>query len=99
VKKGVAVTAYRTINVNGADVFYRESGEDAATTLLLLHGYPSSSVQYQSLMDDLEDRFHLIATELHLLDHFATATHHDEIAALIAAFLAEHTSRITSAVA
>jgi pimeloyl-ACP methyl ester carboxylesterase len=57
------MTAYRTIEVNGAKVFYRESGEHAATTLLLLHGYPSSSAQYQSLMEDLEDRYRVVAPD------------------------------------
>ena len=57
------MTAYRTIEVNGAEVFYREGGEQAGTKLLLLHGYPSSSAQYQSLMEDLEDRYHVIAPD------------------------------------
>jgi pimeloyl-ACP methyl ester carboxylesterase len=57
------MTAYRTINVDGSEVFYREGGERAASVLLLLHGYPSSSAQYQSLMDRLEDRFHVVAPD------------------------------------
>ena len=57
------MTAYRTIDVDGAEVFYREGGEHASTTLLLLHGFPSSSSQYQSLMDRLEDRYHVIAPD------------------------------------
>lgn len=57
------MTAYRTIDVDGAGVFYREGGERAATTLLLLHGFPSSSSQYQTLMDRLEDRLHVIAPD------------------------------------
>ena len=57
------MTAYRTIEVDGAGVFYREGGEQADTTLLLLHGFPSSSAQYQSLMGRLEDRYHVIAPD------------------------------------
>jgi pimeloyl-ACP methyl ester carboxylesterase len=57
------MTAYRTIEVDGTEVFYREDGEHAARALLLLHGYPSSSAQYQSLMDHLTDRFHVIAPD------------------------------------
>jgi pimeloyl-ACP methyl ester carboxylesterase len=54
---------YRTIAVDGADVFYREGGDRAARTLLLLHGFPSSSAQYQSLMERLEDHNHVIAPD------------------------------------
>jgi pimeloyl-ACP methyl ester carboxylesterase len=57
------MTAYRTIQVDGSDVFYREGGEPAAPTLLLLHGFPSSSAQYQSLMERLEDRYHVMAPD------------------------------------
>ncbi len=55
--------AFRTIPVDGTDVFYREGGEEATPALLLLHGFPSSSAQYQSLMGRLEDRYHVIAPD------------------------------------
>ena len=51
------MTAYRTIQVDGIEVFYREGGEPGAQALLLLHGYPSSSAQYERLMERLEDRY------------------------------------------
>jgi pimeloyl-ACP methyl ester carboxylesterase len=54
---------YRTIGVDGTDVFYREGGDSAAQALLLLHGFPSSSAQYQSLMERLEDRYYVIAPD------------------------------------
>jgi pimeloyl-ACP methyl ester carboxylesterase len=57
------MTAYRTIQVEGTEVFYREGGDRGAAALLLLHGFPSSSAQYQSLMDRLEARFHVIAPD------------------------------------
>jgi pimeloyl-ACP methyl ester carboxylesterase len=57
------MTAYRTIDVDGTQVFYRESGEIAAPTLLLLHGFPSSSAQYERLMGNLAERYHLIAPD------------------------------------
>jgi pimeloyl-ACP methyl ester carboxylesterase len=57
------MTAYRTIEVGGADVFYREAGEQQATALLLLHGFPSSSAQYERLMGRLADRYHVIAPD------------------------------------
>jgi pimeloyl-ACP methyl ester carboxylesterase len=57
------MTAYRTSQVNGTEVFYREGGDPAAPTLLLLHGFPSSSAQYQQLIERLEDRYHVIAPD------------------------------------
>ena len=57
------MTAYRTIQVHGTEVFHREGGDPGAKTLLLLHGYPSSSAQYGALMERLEDRFHVIAPD------------------------------------
>ena len=57
------MTAYRTVDVDGVDVFYREAGDPEAPTLLLLHGFPTSSTQYQELMDRLSDRFHLVAPD------------------------------------
>jgi pimeloyl-ACP methyl ester carboxylesterase len=56
--------AYRTTRVDGTEIFYREGGEGSARTLLLLHGFPSSSAQYQALMERLEDRYHVIAPDL-----------------------------------
>lgn len=57
------MTAYRTVNVDGVEVFYREAGDRAAQTLLLLHGFPTSSTQYQELIDRLVHRFHLVAPD------------------------------------
>jgi pimeloyl-ACP methyl ester carboxylesterase len=54
---------YRTIDAGGTPVFYREGGDPAASTLLLLHGFPSSSAQYGELMERLEHRFHVIAPD------------------------------------
>ena len=57
------MTKYRTVEVDGADVFYREGGERGTPALLMLHGFPSSSAQYQSLMTRLEDRYHVVAPD------------------------------------
>jgi pimeloyl-ACP methyl ester carboxylesterase len=57
------MTAHRTIDVNGVEVFYREAGDPQAPTLLLLHGFPTSSTQYGELIDRLSDRFHLVAPD------------------------------------
>lgn len=55
---------YRTIDVDGPDVFYREAGDPGAPNLLLLHGFPSSSHMFRDLIPLLADRFHLIAPDL-----------------------------------
>jgi pimeloyl-ACP methyl ester carboxylesterase len=57
------MTAYRTIEIDGIEVFYREGGDALARTLLLLHGFPSSSAQYEALMKRLQDRFRVIAPD------------------------------------
>jgi pimeloyl-ACP methyl ester carboxylesterase len=54
---------YRTITVNGSEVFYREGGDSSAPTLLLLHGFPSSSAQYEQLMQRLASSCHVIAPD------------------------------------
>ena len=56
-------TAYRTVDVNGLSVFYREAGPQDAPVILLLHGFPSSSRMWQPLLDRLADRFRLVAPD------------------------------------
>jgi pimeloyl-ACP methyl ester carboxylesterase len=56
--------AYRTADVDGRTVFYREAGASDAPTLLLLHGYPSASHMFRELIPLLADRFHLVAPDL-----------------------------------
>lgn len=58
-----AATAYRTTSVDGLDIFYREAGDPAAPTVLLLHGFPSSSHMFRELIPALADRFHLVAPD------------------------------------
>lgn len=53
----------RTATVDGLDVFYREAGDPANPTLVLLHGFPSSSHMYRGLMAELADAYHLIAPD------------------------------------
>jgi pimeloyl-ACP methyl ester carboxylesterase len=57
------MSTYRTIDVNGSEIFYREAGDPAAPTLLLLHGFPSSSAQYEQLMRELAGDLHVIAPD------------------------------------
>lgn len=54
---------YRTMKVDGLNIFYREAGLRSAPTLLLLHGLPSSSRMFQPLLTRLADRYHLIAPD------------------------------------
>jgi pimeloyl-ACP methyl ester carboxylesterase len=54
---------YRTIQVAGLSIFYREAGSQNAPTILLLHGLPSSSRMFQALLTRLADDYHLIAPD------------------------------------
>src|SRR6476646_1594010 len=54
-------TIYRTMQVDGLSIFYREAGAKDAPTLLLLHGLPSSSRMFEPLFARLSDRYHLVA--------------------------------------
>src|ERR1700677_4029833 len=54
---------YRTVKVDGLSIFYREAGTKDAPTILLLHGLPSSSRMFQSLLTRLADKYHLIAPD------------------------------------
>jgi pimeloyl-ACP methyl ester carboxylesterase len=56
-------TFYRTIHIDGLSIFYREAGPKDAPTLLLLHGFPSSSRMFEPLFARLSDRYHLIAPD------------------------------------
>ena len=55
---------YRKVAVDGLDVFYREAGAVNKPTLLLLHGFPSSSHMFRDLIPLLADRFHIVAPDL-----------------------------------
>jgi pimeloyl-ACP methyl ester carboxylesterase len=54
---------FKTVSVEGLDIFYREAGEAHAPKLVLLHGFPSSSHQYRDLIPALAQRFHVIAPD------------------------------------
>jgi pimeloyl-ACP methyl ester carboxylesterase len=54
---------YRTTQVNGWNIFYREAGPKDAPTILFLHGFPSSSRMFESLFPLLSARYHLVAPD------------------------------------
>ena len=54
---------YRTVQVDGLSIFYREAGPKDALTILFLHGLPSSSRMFQPLLTRLADKYHLVAPD------------------------------------
>ncbi len=56
-------TLYKTIKVDGLDIFYREAGPKNAPTILLLHGFPTSSQMFRNLIPALSDTFHVVAPD------------------------------------
>jgi len=84
-------TFYRSINIDGISIFYREAGPKDAPILLLLHGLPSSSRMFEPLFARLSDRYHLVAPDYpgfghsdwpdpkkfaYTFDHFAEIINH-----------------------
>ena len=65
-EKGAAMaqnTSYRTVQVDGLSIFYREAGPKDAPTILLLHGLPSSSRMFEPLLTRLAAQFHMVAPD------------------------------------
>jgi pimeloyl-ACP methyl ester carboxylesterase len=60
----MATINYRTADLDGFKIFYREAGPKDAPTLLLLHGFPSAGHMFRDLIPHLSDRFHLVAPDL-----------------------------------
>jgi pimeloyl-ACP methyl ester carboxylesterase len=58
-----ARTHYRTVAIEGVDVFYREAGRPGAPVVVLLHGFPSSSHMFRDLIPALAGRYHVIAPD------------------------------------
>jgi len=54
---------YRTVEVAGVEIFYREAGSPKSPTILLLHGFPTSSHMFRDLIPLLADRYHLVAPD------------------------------------
>lgn len=60
---------FKTAEVAGLRLFYREAGEPSQPTIVLLHGFPSSSYQFHDLIPRLVDRFHVIAPDYPGMGH------------------------------
>ena len=55
--------SYRTVTIDGLDIFYREAGNPERPTILLLHGFPTSSHMFRDLIPALADQYHLVAPD------------------------------------
>jgi pimeloyl-ACP methyl ester carboxylesterase len=54
---------HRTVKIDGLDIFYREAGPKDSPTVLLLHGFPTSSHMFRNLIPALADKYHVIAPD------------------------------------
>lgn len=54
---------YRTVEIQGVEIFYREAGSIYSPSIVLLHGFPTSSHMYRNLINELANDFHLIAPD------------------------------------
>ena len=54
---------YRKTDIQGVKIFYREAGDPKAPTVLLLHGFPTSSHMFRNLIPQLAEQFHVIAPD------------------------------------
>ncbi len=57
------LVAYKTVEVDNLQIFYREAGSPEKPCVLLLHGFPTSSFMFRNLINDLKDKFHLVAPD------------------------------------
>ena len=55
--------SYKTVEIDNVDIFYREAGDPANPTIVLLHGFPTSSHMFRNLIPMLADRYHLVAPD------------------------------------
>jgi len=86
---------FKTADVAGLRLFYREAGDPSKPTIVLLHGFPSSSYQFHGLIPLLADRFHVIAPDYPGMgyseapDPTVLRPSFDDVATVIDAFIAQ----------
>src|SRR5271156_2700095 len=61
--KGARMPTFQHATVRGRRMFYREAGSKELPTVVLLHGFPSSSHMFRDLIPQLADKFHVIAPD------------------------------------
>jgi hypothetical protein len=66
---------HRTVKVGDLDIFYREAGPKDAPTVLLLHGFPTSSQMYRKPIPALGDRYHMVAPDYPGFGHSSMPAH------------------------
>ncbi len=66
---------HKTVKVGDLDIFYREAGPKDAPTILLLHGFPSSSQMFRNLIPALADNYHVVAPDYPGFGHSSMPTH------------------------
>jgi pimeloyl-ACP methyl ester carboxylesterase len=89
----------KTADVAGVRIFYREAGDPSKATILLLHGFPSSSAQFRDLIPLLADRFHVVAPDYPGMgysqapDPGVLRPTFDDVASVVDEFIAQLASR------
>jgi pimeloyl-ACP methyl ester carboxylesterase len=66
---------HKTVKVGDLDIFYREAGPKDAPTILLLHGFPTSSQMFRNLIPALADKYHVIAPDYPGFGHSSMPAH------------------------
>lgn len=86
-------TRYRTIDIGGVEIFYREAGPATAPVVVLLHGFPTSSRMFRNLIPMLADRYRVIAPDYPAFGHSAAPSRaefpytHAHLSEVVEAFL------------
>lgn len=68
-------TLYHTMPIDGIDIFYREAGDKGNPTIVLLHGFPSSSHMFRNLIPELAKNYHVIAPDYPGFGHSGSPDH------------------------
>jgi pimeloyl-ACP methyl ester carboxylesterase len=90
--KDAPKVTHKTVKIGDVDIFYREAGSKDARTVLLLHGFPTSSQMFRNLIPALADQFHLVAPDYPGYGHSSMPPHDkfaytfDNLAKVIDAF-------------